>query len=106
MEKQIAVVVNGHPRQVHRQPLVALPTASVTPTAVTYPPTCVIDAATLTALNHSPINRGGGGLHRVEFLCHNFCAKFLYAICLVFLRICTYMIWLIVIGFPWKSQKC
>ena len=28
------------------------------------------------------------GVHRVEFLRHEFCAKFLCTICLVFLRIC------------------
>ena len=31
---------------------------------------------------------GGGGLHRLEFLHFEFCTKTLYAICLVFSRIC------------------
>ena len=34
-------------------------------------------------------NWGGGGLYRVEFLCQKFCPKFWFAICSVFLRICT-----------------
>ena len=36
---------------------------------------------------------GGWGLYRVEFLCHEFCAKFLCTICLGVLRICKGMRW-------------
>ena len=32
---------------------------------------------------------GGGGLYRVEFLCHEFCANILCTICSAFLRIFT-----------------
>ena len=36
-----------------------------------------------------PNTGAGGGSYGAEFLCHKFCAKFLRAICSVFLRSCT-----------------
>ena len=37
--------------------------------------------------------RGGGGVCKLEFLQFKFCAKFLYAICSVLLRICAGILW-------------
>ena len=50
-------------------------------------PTMLAAAGTLGGTNY----RGGGGgiFCGVEFLLNKFCAKFLCAICSVFLRICT-----------------
>ena len=41
----------------------------------------------------SPHGGGGGGWHKLEFLQFKFCAKILYAIRSVFLRICAGVRW-------------